>query len=425
MSKVRLILLSLLALLFASCEKDGVDTTLTVGPFGEETRKVLLFYEAGFNNLSGNLAGNIASLKEGYLPEKNRNDDVLLVFTHNTKSYGNYKTDTSPVLVRFYSERGEVRTDTLKTWPAGASIANAAMVTDVFNWVKEEFPAASYGAVMASHASGWLPEGYYDKPERYEGYNRGGSSWSWAPRRKSFGHEYFSNGTMTEEIEIKDLAKAIPYKLDYLVFDACLMATVEVAWELRDVCSYLVVSPCETPAAGFDYKGMAARLLKPETPDPKGVAQDYFAAYENDSLYGATITVVDCGALDPLASVCSTLFDRYRSGIQNLTGSNVQVYDRSHGKKYYYAFFDLKDMLREAGATEEDLASLQKALDKAIVYEAHTKQFITVKLDRCCGLSMYLPAYPDYKKDLWHGTEFLDNFYKQNLSWNAATHLVE
>ena len=96
-----------------------------------------------------------------------------------------------------------------------------------------------------------------------------------------------------------------------------------------------------------------------------------------------------------------------------------------YGGKYYYAFFDLKDMLREAGATEEDLALLQRALDQALVYEAHTARFIDVKLERCCGLATYLPAYPDYRRDTWHGTEFLDGFYKSNVSWNDATGLVE
>ena len=242
---------------------------------------------------------------------------------------------------------------------------------------------------------------------------------------KSFGQEYFSSGTKTEEIEIKDLATAIPYKLDYILFDACLMSTVEVAWELRNVCSYLAVSPCEIPAAGFNYKTLAGHLLQPEVPDLKAVCMDYFAAYENDSIYGATISMIDCGALDPLASTCRTLFDRYRSGIRNLDGRNVQVYDRTGSGKFYYVFFDLKDMLREAGASDEDLALLQDALDQALVYEAHTARFIDVKLDRCCGLASYLPAYPNYKKDSWHGTEFLDSFYKSNLSWNDATGLVE
>ena len=226
-------------------------------------------------------------------------------------------------------------------------------------------------------------------------------------------------------MELKDLAAAIPYKLDYILFDACLMGTVEVAWELRNVCSYLAVSPCEIPAAGFDYRDLAEHLLKPEVPDMKAVCQDYFAAYEHDSTYGATITLVDCSQLDRLASTCRELFERYRSGIRNLDGKNVQVYDRRIGSTTYYAFFDLKDILREAGASEADLASLQSALDEALVFEAHTSRFIDVKLDRCCGLAMYLPAYPGFKRDIYHGTEFLDSFYKENIAWNQATSLVE
>ena len=73
---------------------------------------------------------------------------------------------------------------------------------------------------------------------------------------RTFGQEFYSKGKMVEEIEIKDLANAIPYKLDYILFDACLMATVEVAWELRNVCDYLAVSPCEIPAAGFDFRNL-------------------------------------------------------------------------------------------------------------------------------------------------------------------------
>lgn len=424
MAKVRIIIASLLTLLFCSCERDGMDLTLSVGPFGDETRKVMLLYEAGFNSLGSEIRANIEALKSGYLPEKGRNDDVLLVFSHVTSGWRGYSTETTPSLVRLYSERGEARADTLKVWPVGTSIANAAMVTEVFNWVREEFPAAGYGAVMSSHATGWLPEGYFNDPEKYEGRPRS-SSVSWNRRLRTFGQEYFSKGTMLEEIEIKDLATAIPYKLDYILFDACLMATVEVAWELRNVCDYLAVSPCEIPAAGFNYKTLAEHLLKPEVPDLKAVCQDYFAAYENDPTYGATITMLDCSRLDALASACRTLFDRYRSGIRTLEGWNVQVYDRIMGDKDYYIFFDVKDVLREAGASTGDLDLLQDALDEAIVFEAHTPRFISVTLDRCCGLAMYLPSYPDYRRDIWHGTKFLDGFYRDNVSWNAATFLVE
>ena len=425
MAKVRVILVSLLTLLFCSCERDGLDLSLSVGPSGKETRQVLLFYEAGFNSLSYDIHRNINVLKEGYLPGKGRNEDVVLVFSHLTLyDRRSYTEETAPAMVRLYSEYGEPRADTLRVWPVGTPVANKETMTDVFHWVRETFPAAGYGAVLSSHATGWLPENYYDNPKKYEGRDRG-SSYSWSPRLQSFGQEYYSSGTKTQEMELKDLAAAIPYKLDYILFDACLMGTVEVAWELRNVCSYLAVSPCEIPAAGFEFLHITEHLLKPEVPDVQAVCQDYFAAYEDNSTYGATITLVDCSRLDRLAATCRDLFDRYRSGIRNLNGKNVQVYDRRIGTKTFYAFFDLKDMLREAGASDTDLAALQSALDEALIYEAHTDKFISVQLERCCGLAMYLPAYPDYRRNIYHGTEFLDNFYKENVAWNQATSLVE
>ena len=423
MAKVRLILVSLLTLLFCSCERDGLDVTLSVGPYGKESRRVLLMYAAGFNTLSGDIWYNMNTMQGGYLPGKGRNEDVVLAFSHLTK--GNrriYNSETAPVLVRLYNDHGATRLDTLRTWPVGTPVANKEVMTDVFNWVREQFPAAGYGAIMSSHATGYLPEDYYEDPKKYEGRDRG-SSTSWSPRLRTFGQEYFDKGTQSQEMELKDLAAAIPYKLDYLIFDACLMGTVEVAWELRNVCSYLAASPCEIPAAGFDFQNLVEHLLKP-VPDVQAVCQDYFAAYENSTTYGATVTLVDCSRMDRLAATCRELFERYRSGIRNLDGKNVQVYDRRVDSKNYFAFFDLKDMVREAGASEADLAALQAALDEAIVFEAHTSKFISVKLDRVCGLAMYLPAYPDYRRDSYHGTFFLDGFYQENIAWNQATGLV-
>lgn len=420
----RLIPVLLLLLSLVSCTREAFDFTLSAGPFGSDPdRKVMLLYEAGFNSLSFDLAANIGTLKNGYLPGNAWDDDVLLVFSHLYGSTGTKTQDTAPALFRMYSSHGAPVLDTLRVWPSGTPAANASMVREVFNWVRDTFPASSYGAVLSSHASGWLPEGYLNNPKKYEGGGRT-PSWTSSPFR-SFGQEYYSFGTKSEEIELKDLAAAIPYKLDYILFDACLMGTVEVVWELRNTCSYLAVSPCEIPAAGFDYSTLASRLLEPEKPDLKGACEDYFARYEHDSVYGATITMVDCAALPVLADVCRPLFSKYRSAIRELDGSKVQVYDRLMGLKDYLAFFDLKDLLREAGATENELATVQEALNSVYVYEAHTPRFINVRLDRCCGLAMYLPAYPDYRKDIWHGTSFLDGFYKENVAWNEATSLVD
>ena len=420
------ILLTALLCCLASCERDGLELDLSVGPFSGETRKVMLLYEAGFNSLTSDISSNISTLRSGYLPGKGRSEDVLLVFSHTAIRRGSYSQETEPVLFRMYETSAGPVMDTLKTWPEGTAAANAAMMKEVFDLVKELFPAKGYGAVLSSHATGWLPKGYFSDPKPYEGNDRntGGGVWA-APRLRTFGQEYYDAGTQTEEIELHDLADAIPYHLDYLLFDACLMASAEVAWALKDVCSQIGFSPCEIPAAGFNYATLTEHLLQPEVPDLVGACRDYYSRYENDTVYGATISVVDCTRLDPLAEVCRTLFDRYRTEIRALDGSAVQVYDRQAGGKHYYAFFDLKDLLREAGASESDLSDLQSALDQALLYEAHTARFIDVKLDRVCGLSVYLPAYSDYRADRWHGTRFLDGFYKENVAWNQATGLVE
>lgn len=432
MAKVRYIFLALVTLLgFCSCERDGLDFTLNVGPYGnvpEETRKVMLLYEAGFNSLGGYIGTNIADLQKGYLPGKDRDDDVLLVFSHLTKSSKNYKLETAPAMVRFYSDHGRFRADTLKVWPVGTPVANAAMVTEVFNWVKENFPAAGYGAVMSSHATGWLPKDYYSNASKFEGYNRGSVEY-WSPRMRTFGQEYYSLGTETEEINIKDLAAAIPFKLDYIFFDACLMACVEVLWALKDVCDYVVAAPTELPAPGFDYSTLVGYLLQSDTPDFQAACEDFYSRYSKGgaySYYGSCLMWADCRQMEGLSAVCRTLFDKYRTAIRTLDGRNVQTYDEITSRKGFCVFFDLKDLLREAGASDSELASLQSALDKVVLYEKHTLETTySPDLLRCCGLSMYLPSFPDYRRDAWHGTEKLDGFYKSNVSWNDATGLVE
>ena len=431
MRKVRLILLSVFLLALAACERQGADVTLSVGPFGEETRKVLLLYEAGFNSLGRDISDNISTLKKGWLPGDGRDEDVLLVMSHVTKIRKDYVNETSPALIRMYKSYDQVVMDTIQTWSVGTSIANAKMVSEVLSLVRERFPASSYGAVFGSHANGWLPEGYYSTPETYEGNDRSplwGDFLS-APKRRTFGHEYYDAGKKQEEIEIKDFVAAIPFKLDYILFDACLMGCVEILWALKDVCDYIIAVPTETPSPGFDYETLTEYLLRPEQPDYQAACEDFYARYSpggDYSYYGACVTLADCRQMDELASVCKTLFERYRTAIRKVDGSKVQSYDESVGSKHYFVFFDLKDMLRQAGATEDELASLQAALDKVVLFEKHTvKTTYSPDLNRCCGLSVYLPAYPDYRRDIYHGTKFLDGFYKDNIAWNQATLLVE
>ena len=106
MKKVGILVLLLLGLGLFSCQRDGLELDLALRSPLKETRKVLLLYEAGYNDLSEYIRDNITTLmdKDAYLPGKGRNEDVLLVVSHLRPIEG--KKDTPPVLIRIYKEYG-------------------------------------------------------------------------------------------------------------------------------------------------------------------------------------------------------------------------------------------------------------------------------------------------------------------------------
>lgn len=52
------------------------------------------------------------------------------------------------------------------------------------------------------------------------------------PVLKSFGSQSVAD-SLAYEMNINDMAEAIPMKLDYILFDACFMGGIEVAYEFR------------------------------------------------------------------------------------------------------------------------------------------------------------------------------------------------
>ncbi|MGM9739162.1 MAG: clostripain-related cysteine peptidase, partial [Candidatus Cryptobacteroides sp.] len=125
-------------------------------------KQVLLAYSAGFNSLSADLEDDIRELKTGWIPAKN-SPSALLVFSKRTKdNRSDYSIKTPAHLIRLYrGVDGKVESDTLKTWPEGTVAASASTLGEVLSYVQEEFPASEYGMIFSSHASGWVPKGYY------------------------------------------------------------------------------------------------------------------------------------------------------------------------------------------------------------------------------------------------------------------------
>lgn len=401
---------------------------------GSYNRNVLILYSAGYNSLSEFLASDIQDLKSGWLPGNKTNDNVMLIYAHSTKKYNDYKTPTSPHLVRLYkNSKGTVIADTLVTYPQGSLSTSAARLNEVLTYVNQKFPAKSYGMIFSSHATGYLPAGYYNNSLDYtfekldmmgNGFFRDPFPVPYVeveqdpslPMVKSIGEDRHREGStnISYEMDLPDFAEAIPMKLDYILFDACLMGGIEVAYELKDKCSKIGFSQAEVLAEGLDYKTLTTHLLQNDEPDPQRVCEDYFKQYDSESgVYrSATISYIDCEKLDTLANVCRTIFSNHREELALISPSNTQRFYRS-GKHWFY---DLESIVRNAKATSEEIRSFKNALNQCVIYAAHTPEFmLEFRIYTFSGFSMYLPC---------NGGVELDKFYR-TLKWNQATKLVE
>ena len=399
-----------------------------------ETRNVLLIYSAGFNSLSSYLADDFKDLKSGYVPGDKRNDDVILVYLHLPDTRGKYSSASSPVLLRISSDDAEtVVTDTLVVYDKGTVSASAEQMNKVLEYVKDEFPAKGYGMIFSSHATGWLPNGYYTNSEEYEAGGFSASLFAHSsrpvpvpyvapeydpstPLTKSIGQDRgdYIEASISYEMELSDFADAIPMHFDYILFDACLMGGVEVAYQLKDVCDKVGFSQAEVLAEGFDYKTLTNHIFLEPEPKPENICVDYFNYYNvlSGIERSATISCVDCRNLEPLARVCSRLFSEYADEIAVLNPRMVQQFYRA---KYHW-FYDLESILVAAGITDAELAELHAALDECMIYKAATPSFMgTFNISTFSGFSMFLPS---------DGGERLKEFYK-TLDWNKATGLVK
>jgi len=435
MKRILHIVISLIVIsaVFSSCswfgggkDDDGID-------------KVMVLYSAGFNSLSSQLKEDIMELQSGYVPAKDAGN-VLLVASHNTSASGNYSSTTRPVLIRLYKEKeSAVVMDTIAALPSGSTLTRAQEMRQMLQYVSDIFPSKSYGIVFSSHATGWLPAGYYENPTKYDS-SAGSGQTQFAPRRfvfpdgavpytepevlpgpqvKSIGQTrtYEDGAYVSYELSLEDFVGALPFRCDYILFDACLMGGIETAYALKDVCGKVGFSQAEVLADGFDYDNIASRLLLGTEPDPEAVCRDYFERYNalSGEMQSATISLVDCKALGSLTDVCRTLFDKYRSAIEALDFETVQRYYRS----YHHWYFDLEDILLKAGISSSEKSALEAALDECIIYKGATEGFLPGSsgfyIDTFSGLSMYLPSA---------GSSYLDAFYK-TLDWNKASGLVE
>ena len=372
-----------------------------VEPEPEVKDRILLYYGAGFNDLSAEISADISQLcSSDYIPEKS-SGNVLLVFQNLAEK--NYSTPYTPVLYRVYRNRsGETVKETLLTLEPGTIAASVSTLNRVLSHIKSTFVYNTFGMIFSSHATGWLPAA---------GNTENPSGKTVSPL--SIGNEFSpETGTKVQyEMDLDDFADAIPMHLDYILFDACFMGGVEVAYELKDVCDRVAFSQAEVLADGFDYTTVTEYLLKSDS-DLEGVCRAYYEHYDKltGEYHSATVSLVECSRMDRLAQTCKEIYGKHRDELDSINPDDVQCFGRFKIHQYFY---DLEDIMNQLTLDQAEKEQFGSALDECIIYAATTGRMVNLKIDKFCGLSSYCPNRLTY-----------DDFYR-TLSWNQATNMIQ
>lgn len=373
-----------MALTLFSCKKAETEEIVVV-----KRPKTVLLYMVANNNLSYDAENSISRLQNGYIPAEEGN---LLVYKHCA--------GMDPVLLHIKKgEEGTVVADTAYRFPPRVSATKSAL-TQALNVTQALFPADSYGLILWSHGTGWIPPLASSSSAAQE--HRLGS----CPER-TFGLD----GKV--ELEIRDLAQAIPYKLSFMLMDACFMGGIETAYEVKDSVDYYIGSPAEILTESFPYHKIMQHIFK-STPDYAAVCKEYYDYYnaKSGAERSATVALMDCSKLAEVAEVAKRVFDQYGERIASLDLSLLQPYFRGSSSKYFYDLKDLVDAIADASLSAEFAA----ALERAVPYKAATPYFIELPIRSFCGVSTYVPGNPADTK--------LADYYKQ-YKWNQATGMIK
>lgn len=373
-----------MALTLFSCKKAEMEEIVVV-----KRPKTVLLYMVANNNLSYDAENSISRLQNGYIPAEEGN---LLVYKHCA--------GMDPVLLHIKKgEDGTVAADTAYRFPPRVSATKSAL-TQALNVTQALFPADSYGLILWSHGTGWIPPLASSSSAAQEQIS--GS----CPER-TFGLD----GKV--ELEIRDLAQAIPYKLSFMLMDACFMCGIETAYEVKDSVDYYIGSPAEILTESFPYHKIMQHIFK-STPDYAAVCKEYYDYYnaKSGAERSATVALMDCSKLAEVAEVAKRVFDQYGERIASLDLSLLQPYFRGSSSKYFYDLKDLVDAIADSSLSAEFAA----ALERAVPYKATTPYFIELPIRSFCGVSTYVPGNPADTK--------LADYYKQ-YKWNQATGMIK
>ena len=354
---LRYILPALLLIVVTACDDDSPDPA----PTAKEGRRTVLVYMIADNSLGRNgcdradINEMLKSAAQGGIT-----DGRLLVY----HAASGADKGVNPRLIEITPD-GE---KTLKEYTDASSVYSVDIerVRQVLDDVDRIAPARENGLVLWSHGSGWRE----------------------LPSSRSFGED--RGVTM----KVSSLAKALEgRKFDFIYFDCCLMATVEVVYELRHATPTIVASGTELIDEGMRYDLNIPVFFAPEL-DLTVAARNTFEYY--NSLVGqyrtCTMSVINTAGLDDLASATRAIMETGAKPTVSISGQQSYMTGLS-------TIYDMKRYIETLDCQEELKTQWNSAFDRVIAYAAATERlFGYYPIKYYGGLGTYILTAPSDAK---------------------------
>ena len=424
MRKFLLLTISILTMLTACSKYDD--------PFGNEDPKIedpevaertVLVYVAAENNLDYYLDYDLEEMKVG---SSQLGDDQNLVIYVNRAD-----TSSTPYMARVY--RGNLVD---KVFMPEAIAADPTVLSLVLNKTRELYPAKSYGLVLWGHCSGWLISDQTWKTKAY-----GGST---GDNTKESVGKYWMN--------YPDLADAIYSamkgdKLNFIFGDCCNFASIEAAYELRNVADYIIGSPAEIPDKGAPYDICVQDFFLDDTDFYRQLIDHYYYYWQdvyNRSDKACIYYNMSPGDLAgysvPLVAIKSSELENLSAATSNLL-STISDKVRRNGSLdldstlYYACYIKFRhshdmNLVFKKNAAVQDYLTWKAFFEKTVCYAVHSanwlsanrylcyemEDFVGIPGSDCGSVSMFFPSSKyDYTCPDW-------NKAIGQFQWNDVIH---
>jgi len=352
-----IILLSFTAM-FASCDND--DDNINEEPLPEEPqpveRTILAYIWGDIDGESGLVLSNsqldyINKMEAGW-------DDSyagsLYVYIDPSPMFVQFE---NPVLLKIKrDDTPAIVSEVVKEYEPIGTHGDIARYPEVQNDVRAIAPAKSYGLMLFGHGSGILPFGLNDDNTF---------------RTKGMG------GDAVKYLENREIADLTLPDYEFMIMHACMMASVEVAFELRHKTRYLVASEVSLSSVGWPWhENLSYLYTSPRADLSKFVLHSCEWLYNNsaDDDKCATLSLIDASQLDKLAADTKkalmdskiTLAD-IQDAFINKCHLTENYFDDGKGEELFQENFpsaqlDFVDFMRKTGAfTDEWFSTYNKA----------------------------------------------------------------